>query len=135
VYVVFAEEVESLAEAKKRAVETLEQAFAQIVCRLGYAYHFEQEAEGWKMVLTDVERPEASPEPIVSSYKRPRDAKHDLIAQAVDGRLKGHMAVALEVFSEPPLPTHATPASGLRATASPPPACFAREGEAGLWNS
>lgn len=99
-YVVFAEEVESLAEARRRAVDTLEQAFAQIACRCGYNYHFEQEAEGWKMVLTDVERPGCSPDPIVSTYKRPRDAKHDLIAQAVDGRLKGHVAVALDLFEK-----------------------------------
>ena len=99
-YVVFAEEVESLAEARRRAVETLEQAFAQIVCRCGYAYYFEQENDGWKLVLTDVERPGCSPDAIHSSYRRPRDAKHDLITQAVDGRLRGHMAVALDLFEK-----------------------------------
>ncbi len=97
-YVVFAEELEEVADVRSHTVATLEQAFAQIVCRCGYAYHFEQEQEGWKLVLTDVERPACNPEPVVSDYKRPRDAKHDLIAQAVDGRLKGHVAVSLQDF-------------------------------------
>jgi hypothetical protein len=74
-YVVFAEELETAADAKGHLVQTLEQAFAQIACRCGYNYHFEQEQDGWKLVLTDVERPECSPEPIISSYQRPRDAK------------------------------------------------------------
>ena len=97
-YVVFAEEIEQAAAAKSHIVQTLEQAFAQIACRCGYNYHFEQEQDGWKLVLTDVERPDCSPEPIISSYQRPRDAKHDLIAQAVDGRLKGHIAISYENF-------------------------------------
>src|SRR5580704_18037485 len=83
-YVVFAEELEDVADVRSHTVATLEQAFAQIVCRCGYAYHFEQEQEGWKLVLVDVERPACNPEPVVSTYKRPRDAKNDLIAQAVD---------------------------------------------------
>lgn len=95
-YVVFAEELESLADVQSHTVGSLEQAFAQIVCRCGYAYHFEQEQEGWKLMLVDVERPGCSPEPIFSNYTRPRDAKHDLIAQAVDGRLKGHIALSLD---------------------------------------
>ena len=97
-YVVFAEELEDAADAKTHIVQTLEQAFAQIACWCGYNYHFEQEQDGWKLVLTDVERPDCSPEPIVTDYKRPRDAKHDLIAQAVDGRLRGHVAVSLQDF-------------------------------------
>ena len=99
-YVVFAEELEEAADAKSHIVQTLEQAFAQIACRCGYSYAFEQEQDGWKLVLTDVERPDCSPEPVVSSYQRPRDATHDLIAQAVDGRLKGHVAVSLEDFEK-----------------------------------
>jgi hypothetical protein len=39
-YVVFAEELEDTADAKGHIIETLEQAFAQIVCCCGYAYHF-----------------------------------------------------------------------------------------------
>jgi hypothetical protein len=97
-YVVFVEELEEAADAKGHIVQTLEQAFAQIACRCGYNYHFEQEQDGWKLVLTDVERPDCSPEPIVSTYQRPRDAKHDLIAQAVDGRLKGHVAISYDEF-------------------------------------
>lgn len=97
-YVVFAEELEDAADAKGYTVQSLEQAFAQIVCRCGLAYHFEQEQDGWKLVFTDVERPDRSPEPIVTDYRRPRDAKRDLIAQAVDGRLRGHVAVSLQDF-------------------------------------
>lgn len=97
-HVVFVEELEATADAKSHIVQSLEQAFAQIACRCGLSYAFEQEQEGWKLVLTDVERPDCSPEPIISSYQRPRDAKHDLIAQAVDGRLKGHVAVSYEDF-------------------------------------
>ncbi len=93
-YVVFAEELEDAADTKSHIVQTLEQAFAQIACRCGYGYHFEQEQEGWKLIITDVERPDCSPKPIISSYQRPRDVKYDLIAQAVDGRLKGHVAIS-----------------------------------------
>ena len=35
-------------------VSALEQAFAQIVCRCGLAYHFEPENDCWRMILTDV---------------------------------------------------------------------------------
>ena len=95
-YVVFAEELEDTADLLPHTVQTLEQAFARIACRCGYNYHFEPRSEeGWAMILTDVARPECSPEPILSDYKKPDDAKHDLIAQAVDGRLRGHMAVHL----------------------------------------
>ena len=97
-YYVFAEELENAADATGHMVPTLEQAFAQIACRCGLSYHFEHEQEGWRLVFTDVERPERSPEPVHTDYKRPRDAKHDLIAQAVDGRLRGHVAVSLQDF-------------------------------------
>ena len=89
-YVVFAEELEEVADIRPHTVASLEQAFAQIVCRCGYQYHFEPRSEaGWVLVLTDVERPDRNPDPILSDYKKPDDAKHDLIAQAVDGRLRG----------------------------------------------
>ena len=97
-YVVFAEELEAAVDAKGHIVQSLEQAFAQIACRCGLSYAFEQEQEGWRLVFTDVERPDCSPEPIRTDYKRPRDAKHDLIAQAVDGRLRGHVAISHEQF-------------------------------------
>ena len=97
-YIVFAEELDGIADTKGHLVQSLEQAFAQIACRCGYSYQFEQEQDGWKLVLTDVERPDCSPEPIISSYQRPRDAKHDLIAQAVDGRLRGHVAISYDEF-------------------------------------
>jgi hypothetical protein len=101
-YVVFVEELEETADIKGHIVQSLEQAFAQITCRCGYNYHFEQEQEqdGWKLVITDVERPDCSPEPITTDYKRPRDAKHDLISQAVDGRLRGHIAMSLDAFEK-----------------------------------
>ena len=50
--------------------------------------------------MTDAERPERSPEPIHSSYKKPRDAQHDLMTQAVDGRVRGHIALAAEAFAK-----------------------------------
>jgi hypothetical protein len=49
-------------------------------------------------VLTEVARPECSPDPILSTCLRSRDAKYDLISQAVDGRLKGHIAISYEEF-------------------------------------
>ena len=99
-YVVFAEEIEDAANSQKQAVPTLEQAFAQIACRCGLSYAFEQEQEGWRLVFTDVERPECSPEPVYTDYRRPRDAQHDLLAQAVDGRLRGHVALSLRDFEK-----------------------------------
>ena len=98
-YVVFTEEMDDLADVKAHTVLTLEEAFARIVCRCGLSYRFEPQNEGgWALALTDVERPERSPDPILSDYKKPDDAKHDLIAQAVDGRLRGHVAVHLREF-------------------------------------
>ncbi len=78
---------------------TLEQAFAQIACRCGYSYRFEAEEHGWRLVITDVERPECNPEPIHSTCIKPRDAHHDLMMQAVDGRLKGHIAIPAGDFA------------------------------------
>lgn len=83
-YVVFAEELEAGADAKGHIVQSLEQAFAQIACRCGLSYAFEQEQEGWRLVFTDVERPERSPEPVHTDYLRPRDAKHVLVALCSD---------------------------------------------------
>jgi hypothetical protein len=98
-YVVFAEELDDLADVKTHTVLTLEDAFARIVCRCGLSYRFEPQNEGgWAMILTDVERPDRSPDPIYSDYRKPDDARHDLIAQAVDGRLRGHVAIHLRDF-------------------------------------
>lgn len=94
-YVVFAEEIETGADISTRTVETLEQAFAQILCRCGYNYSFERRADGWALVLTDVERPELSPEAILTTYSKVKDAQYDLMSQSIDGRLKGHIALDL----------------------------------------
>jgi len=97
-YVVFVEEVGGPQDPIHTA-RTLEQAFAQIVCRCGYSYRFEPADEhGWCLFLTDVERPERSPDPIHSSCIKPRDAQHDLMSQAVDGRLRGHVALHIDVY-------------------------------------
>jgi len=98
-YVVFAEEIEDVACAGADAVvPTLEQAFAKIACRCGLSYRFVAQDEGWRLEITDVERPERSPEPIHSGYKKPRDAQHDLMTQAVDGRIRGHVAIRDDLF-------------------------------------
>lgn len=97
-YVVFAEELEDVAEVRDHIVASLEAAFARITERCGLIHHFEREDEGWKLILTDREDPSRTPEPILSSYIKPRDAHHDLMAQAVDGRLRGHVAVELAAF-------------------------------------
>jgi hypothetical protein len=54
--------------------------------------------QGWQLILTDGERPECSPEPIQSTYIKPRDAQHDLMSKAVDGLLKGHGALTSEAY-------------------------------------
>jgi len=84
--------------AMAATVPTLDQAFARICCHCGLSYRFVPEEEGWRLELTDVERPECSPEPIRSAYKKPRDAQHDLMSQAVDGRIRGHVALADDLF-------------------------------------
>ena len=71
----------------------LEQAFAQVVCRLGLMYQFEPESDCWRLVLTDVERPDRSPDPIVSTLKKGSEARRDLMMQAVDGRLQNLVAI------------------------------------------
>ena len=98
-YIVFAEEFDATAtKANENTVSTLDQAFARICCHCGLSYRFVPEEEGWRLELVDVERPERSPEPIYSSYKKPRDAQHDLMTQAVDGRIRGHVAIKDDLF-------------------------------------
>ena len=98
-YVVFAEEFDvSATKVNENAVATLDQAFARICCHCGLSYRFVAEEEGWRLELTDVERPDRNPEPIFSSYKKPRDAQHDLMTQAVDGRIRGHVAIRNDLF-------------------------------------
>jgi hypothetical protein len=94
-YAVVTEDCAELDDPAHGAVATLEQAFAQVCCRAGCDYHFEQEPDGWRLVLVDGERPECSPEPLVSTYIKRADAQRDLMQQAVDGRLKGFAAVPL----------------------------------------
>ncbi|MDE2184522.1 MAG: hypothetical protein KGJ78_16000 [Alphaproteobacteria bacterium] len=88
-YAVVTEDLEQLGGP----VGSLQQAFALVCCRAGFTYHFEQEQDGWRLVLTDGERPECSPEPILSTYIKRADAHRDLMQQAIDGRLKGIAAV------------------------------------------
>jgi hypothetical protein len=99
-YVVFAEELEDVADIRPHTVASLEQAFAQIIDRCGFTHHFEREEEGWRLILSDQEDPSRYPDPILSTYIKPRDAHYDLMAQAVDGRLRGHIAVDLAVFNK-----------------------------------
>src|SRR5689334_19394314 len=98
-YIVFAEELDAAPPGPGNRAGTLEEAFARICCRAGLSYRFEPADEhGWCLFLTDVERPERSPKPIRSTYHRPQDARHDLMSQAVDGRIGGHVAVHREAF-------------------------------------
>lgn len=97
-YVVFVEELDEARNPALHTARSLDQAFAQIACRCGYSYRFESEEHGWRLVLTDVERPDCSPEPIHSTCIKPRDAQHDLMSQAVDGRLKGHVALHVDAY-------------------------------------
>ena len=99
-YVVFVEELDAGQVPKQENIaRTLEQAFAMIVCRCGYSYRFEPAQEqGWCLFLIDVERPERSPDPLHSTCIKPRDAQHDLMSQAIDGRLKGHVALHGEAY-------------------------------------
>jgi len=97
-YAVVTEDFDAFADPLRSAAATLEQAFAQVCCRAGYDYQFEQEQDGWRLVLTDGERPECSPEPITSTYIKRADAHRDLMSQAVDGRLKGFAAIPLDAL-------------------------------------
>ena len=95
-YAVVTEEWEEIGRAAN-----LDQAFAQLCCHAGVTYQFEQHENSWRLVLTDGERPECSPEPITSTYVKRADAYRDLIEQAVDGRLKGIAAVPLAKLHTP----------------------------------
>jgi len=97
-FVVVPGEIDDFTDYARRAVPRLETAFAQVCCRAGLVYHFEQADAGWLLVLTDGERPECSPEPIRSNYVKRADAQRDLMLQAVDGRLRGWAAVPLDVL-------------------------------------
>jgi hypothetical protein len=99
-FVVFADEFEEFVDLGRNTYPTLEQAFAQVCCRGGFNYHFALEPEGWRLVLIDGERPECSPDPIMTDFAKPADAKRDLMRQAVDGRLKGHLALPLKDFEQ-----------------------------------
>ena len=113
-YIVFAEELEDVASIGANTVQTLADAFARIACRCGLSYRFVSREEGWTLELMDVERPECSPEPIHSSYVKPRDAQNDLMTHAVDGRIRGHIALDAEIFSAARImPNH----QGMRACA------------------
>ena len=98
-YRVFAEELEDVASAGANAVPTLADAFARIACRCGLSYRFVSAVKGWTLEMMDVERPDCSPEPIHSSYVKPRNAQNDLMTQAVDGRIRGHIALDADIFS------------------------------------
>jgi len=94
-YVVVTEDFAETLDLEARVPVTLEQAFTQVCCLAGYGYHFEQQRDCWLLVITDIERPECSPEPVRSTYVKRADAQRDLMSQAVDGRLKGFMAIPL----------------------------------------
>jgi hypothetical protein len=117
-YVVFVEELEA-DQKPLHIARNVEQAFAQIACRCGYSYRFEPaDEQGWCLFLIDVERPERSPDPIHSTCIKPRDAHHDLMSQAVDGRLKGHVALETEAYQRARLMRNAQGTSILLADAS-----------------
>jgi hypothetical protein len=97
--VVFAEELESGPPNPRNSARTLDEAFARVCCRCGWSYQFLAERNGWRLQITDVAQPDRSPKPIRSRYKRPQDAQHDLMAQAVDGRIRGHIAVPSDDFA------------------------------------
>lgn len=99
-YVVFLSRAEQRGDVPLHTARTLEQAFTQIACRCGYSYRFDAEEHGWRLVITDVEHPDESPDPIHSTCIKPRDAHHDLMTQAVDGRLKGLIAVLAAEFAD-----------------------------------
>ena len=99
-YVVFAGEMDTTpAGVASNTVRTLDQAFARICCNCGLSYRFAPDDDGWRLELVDVERPEDSPAPIRSLYRRPQDAQHDLMSQAVDGRIRGYVALSADVYA------------------------------------
>jgi len=93
-YIVFAEEVIENTDLRPYRVETIEEGFQRILYRAGYSYHFLETPRGWSLMITDPAHPDRSvPRPMTTSYKRPRDARYDLIEQAVDGRIAGHVCL------------------------------------------
>jgi hypothetical protein len=99
-YVVFAEDFEATpAAVVANTVQTLDQALARICNHCGLAYRFVPEDDGWCLEMTDVVRPERTANSIHTPYKRPQDAHADLMEQAVDGRIRGHMALHVDVFA------------------------------------
>jgi hypothetical protein len=98
-YVVLAEELDSAPPTPRNSARTLDEAFARICCRCGLSYEFFPEEDGWRLQLTDVAQPQQSPAPIRSSYQRLQDAQYDLLSQAVDGRIRGHIAVPSDDYA------------------------------------
>lgn len=93
-YIVFAEEVIEGMDLRPYRVETVDEGFARIMHRTGYSYHFLESPRGWTLMITDPAHPERGiPRPMTTSYKRPRDARYDLLEQAVDGRINGHVCI------------------------------------------
>lgn len=98
-YIVFAEEVIEGMDIRPYRVETIDEGFARILFRMGYSYHFLESPRGWTLMITgpavtEPNGPQRSmPRPMTTSYKRPRDARYDLIEQAVDGRINGHVCI------------------------------------------
>jgi hypothetical protein len=113
-YIVFAEEVIEGMDIRPYRVETIDEGFARIMFRMGYSYHFLESPRGWTLMITDPavtdsRAPDSTgpdsngldsnrlqrsvPRPMTTSYKRPRDARYDLIEQAVDGRINGHVCI------------------------------------------
>ena len=88
-YIVFAEEVIEGMDMRPYRVESLDEGFARILGRMGYSYHFLESPRGWTLMITDPAVSDSSvprrsvPRPMTTSYKRPRDARYDLIEQAV----------------------------------------------------
>jgi hypothetical protein len=97
-YVVFSGDLEEQIDPALQCASTLEQAFARIACLCGYSYAFEQTQFGWQLVFVDVERPELSPDTIISTMVKIADAKRELMTHAVDGRLKGFVAILQRDF-------------------------------------
>ena len=93
-YIVFAEEVIEGMDLRPYRVETVDEGFARIMHRMGYSYHFLESPRGWTLMITDPAKPQRSvPRPMTTSYKRPRDARYDLLEQAVDGRINGNVCI------------------------------------------
>lgn len=59
------EQLKNTTDTKSHLVQSLERAFAQIMCRCGLAYHFEQERDGWRPVFTKSELEAADPRTIL----------------------------------------------------------------------